>query len=118
MWIALGFAGPLGLFLLAVALRGTVFNAAACWCGAASLGIFVLHPFFQGATRILLARLTASHAVLPNVLAPTVVAIVGPGLIWHYRDRLHLGFLFAFPWGEPKRSPAPVKRKSAAITSD
>jgi hypothetical protein len=118
IWIALGFIGTLGLFLLTVTLKGTVLETAACWCGAASLGIFVLHPFFQGATRILLARLTASHAVLPNVLIPTLVAILGPGLIWHYRDRLHLGFLFAFPWGEQKRIPATEKRETASITSD
>ena len=118
MWIALGFAGTLGLFLLAITLRGTVLETAACWCGVASLGIFVLHPFFQGATRILLARLTASHAVLPNVLIPTLVAILGPGLIWHYRDRLHLGFMFAFPWGTPKPSPTPETREKISIASD
>jgi len=107
MGIALGLAGTAGLFLLAVALRDTVFDAAARWCGVASLGIFVLHPFFQGATRLLLARLMPSHAVLPNVLVPTAVAVLASGLLWHHRDRLHIGFLFAFPWGAPKPDAEP-----------
>jgi fucose 4-O-acetylase-like acetyltransferase len=113
--ILLGLAGTLGLFLLAVALRNTVVDAAAVWCGTASLGIFVLHPFFQGATRAALSLLAPSHAVFPNVLIPTIVAIVLPGLLWHLRDRLHIGFLFAFPWGEPKRVPAAGDRQGAVV---
>jgi len=111
--IVLGLAGTSGLFLLAVASRNTIFDAAARWCGAASLGIFILHPFFQGATRWLLARLIRSHAVLPNVLVPTLVAVVASGLLWHLRERLHIGFLFAFPWGAPKTESEERDREKA-----
>lgn len=113
--ILLGLLGTASLFLLSVALRDTVFDSAARWCGAASLGIFVLHPFFQGATRLLLARSISSHAVLPNVLIPTVVAVIGPGLLWHFREQLHIGFLFAFPWGAPKSVPASGDREEAIV---
>jgi len=113
--ILLGLAGIATLFLLAQALRETVFDSAARWCGAASLGIFVLHPFFQGATRLALARLTSSHAALPNVLVPTLAAVIFPGLLWHYRRVLRIGFLFTFPWGAPKRSPAAKARQQPAI---
>jgi fucose 4-O-acetylase-like acetyltransferase len=102
--IMLGLAGTLALFLLARATEATAFDRAAVWCGEASLGIFVLHPLFQGATRLVLARITRSHAVLPNVLIPTLVAVAIPGLLWHCRERLRIGFVFVFPWGEPKRS--------------
>jgi len=101
--VLMGLVGTLALFLLAHSLRETVFDRAALWCGEASLGIFVLHPFFQGATRLVLARIRTSHAVLPNVLIPAVIAVVIPGLLWHARERLRIGFLFAFPWGGPKR---------------
>ncbi len=104
--VLVGLAGTMGLFRLASALRETAFDKAACWCGEASLGIFVLHPFFQGATRLAMARLTASHAVFPQVFIPTVIAVVFPGLLWHYRRKLRIGFLFVFPWGEPKPKTA------------
>lgn len=112
--IPLGLIGTAALFLLAAGLRGTWFDSAAVWCGAASLGIFVLHPFFQGATRLALARITASHAVLPNVAIPTIIAVLGPGVLWHYRKPLHIEFMFAFPWGEPKRNAA-AKHHEAAL---
>lgn len=112
--IPLGLVGTAALFLLAAGVRGTWFDSAAVWCGAASLGVFVLHPFFQGATRIVLARITGSHAVLPNVAIPTIVAVIGPGVLWHYRRPLRIEFLFAFPWGEPRRK-ATEKRNEAAM---
>lgn len=101
-----GLLGTSGLFEMAAATSDTAFDRAARWLGEASLGIFVLHPLFQGATRLVLARVTSSHAVLPNVLIPTIVAVVIPGLLWHSRERLHIGFLFVFPWGAPKRGAA------------
>jgi fucose 4-O-acetylase-like acetyltransferase len=103
MVLFLGFGGIAGLFLLANGLRSTLFEVASAWCGIASLGIFILHPFFQGAMRIVLARVTSSHAVFPNVFVPTLVAVLGSGLCWHYRERLRIGFLFEFPWGAPRR---------------
>jgi fucose 4-O-acetylase-like acetyltransferase len=113
--ILLGLGGTLALFLLARATEGTAFDKAAVWCGEASLGIFVLHPLFQGATRLVLARITQSHAVLPNVLVPTLVAVVIPGMLWHCRERLHIGFVFVFPWGEPKRGMATNEREKAVF---
>jgi fucose 4-O-acetylase-like acetyltransferase len=113
--IIAGLMGTLGLFKLAHATRATAFERAALWCGTASLGIFVLHPFFQGATRLVLARLTSSQAVLPNLLIPTVVAVVGPGLLWHYRKPLRIEFLFVFPWGAPKPRVAANERENAVL---
>jgi peptidoglycan/LPS O-acetylase OafA/YrhL len=104
----------MGLFSSASAMRATWLEAAAEWLGAASLGIFVLHPFFQGATRVVLARLTATHAVLPNVLVPTAVAVLGPALLWHYREPLRIGFLFEFPWGGKRPDNARREVEDAA----
>lgn len=112
--VLVGLAGILGLFHLARALRGTAFDRAARWCGEASLGIFVLHPFFQGATRLAMTRLIASHAVFPYLCVPTVIAVVCPGLLWHYRRTLRIGFLFVFPWGEPKRDTVQSKQGKPA----
>jgi len=113
----LGLAGTLGLFLLTRGLRDSVFETAAVWSGVASLGIFVLHPFFQGATRVVLARLTSTHMVLPNVLIPTLVAVIGPGLLWHSRKLLHIGFLFEFPWGAAKHIAVGEKHVATVLAS-
>ncbi|MGB6692154.1 MAG: acyltransferase family protein [Terracidiphilus sp.] len=111
--ILLGLAGTGGLFLLASALRNTAFVSGAVWCGAASLGIFELHPFFQGALRLVLARLLPSHPIVPTVLIPTAVAVVCSGLLWHFRKRLGIGFLFAFPWGEAREAPEDRERRNS-----
>jgi fucose 4-O-acetylase-like acetyltransferase len=103
MGILLGLSGVLGLFCLSAGLRSTAFETGAVWCGVASLGIFVLHPFLQGSMRLILARVSASHAVLPNLLIPSIVAIIGSGLLWHFRERLRIDFLFECPWGVPRR---------------
>jgi fucose 4-O-acetylase-like acetyltransferase len=118
--ILLGLAGTTGLFLLASALRDTAFDSIAVWCGAASLGIFVLHPFFQGAMRVLLARLAPSFPVLPEVLIQTAVAVACSGLLWHFREKLHIGFLFVFPWGkarERSQEHESTKKVAAAAVS-
>lgn len=104
--LLLGLAGTLALFLLAAGLKVTSIESAFAWCGVASLGIFVLHPFFQGALHFVIARLFTTPLALLDLLLVTTIAVVGPGLIWHYQSQLHLGFLFKFPWGSAKKTTA------------
>jgi fucose 4-O-acetylase-like acetyltransferase len=102
--ILLGFCGTLGLFLLASAFRNSMIETAFSWIGEASLGIFVLHPYFQGALHFVLPRLMPSHPVPPDLAIVTTAAVLMPAVLWHFRKQLHLNFLFECPWGAPVKT--------------
>lgn len=98
-WLAivLGLTGTAGLLLLARAIDGTRLGDAWAWVGKASLGIFLLSAYPQGATRELLLRLLHTHAILPQLIVPTVFATVLPAIVWHQKERWHLEWLFRWP---------------------
>ncbi len=54
--LILGFTGTGGLIALAVGISGTLFSRMLARLGAASIGVFLMHPYFQGLTRILLKQ--------------------------------------------------------------
>ncbi len=102
MFLILGSTGTLGLFCLAAAFRSTGTARLIAWTGEASLGIYVLHPYFQGGTRELITRISHTHLALPHLLLTTAVATLLPALIWHKRDQWHIGWLFR--WGHERTS--------------
>jgi fucose 4-O-acetylase-like acetyltransferase len=104
MAVLLALAGIAAVFLLANAVKTTFIETALVWCGLASLGIFVLHAYVVRTSRIILWKLSTTHAILPNILIPLLFAVVVPGLLWHFRKKLHVGFLFECPWGDQARS--------------
>jgi fucose 4-O-acetylase-like acetyltransferase len=61
--------------------------------GLASLAIFVLHPYFQGASREIIARTVGPS---PYVQLPVVtsVAIAGPFAVWLIAERVGAPWLF------------------------
>ena len=98
----LAICGTVGLFFLASMFRDSMIEAVFSWIGEASLGIFVLHPYFHGALLIIiLPRLMPSHPVVPDLAIVTLLGVMMPALLWHFRQKLHLGFVFEFPWCAP-----------------
>jgi len=97
LFIPLGLAGTAALFLLARVVLDTAPERWFAWIGEAAIGIFLLHPYFQGAGRLVLTRVYHGTAVLPQILVPTLTAILLPALLYHFRKPLHIGFLFEFP---------------------
>lgn len=102
--VLLGICGTAGLFLLASTFRDSVIEVAFSWIGEASLGIFVLHPYFQGVLHVILPRLMPSHPIVPDLAIVTSGAVLMPAVLWHFRKQLHLNFVFEFPWGAPVRT--------------
>jgi len=89
---ALGLVGSAGLIALVSALPAAP-AAIAATAGVASLEIFLLHPYFQGATREGLLRMgIASVPFL--VLAQVTAGIIGPLIVARLVQRWRLGFLF------------------------
>ncbi len=98
-WLAviLGFTGTAGLVMLARLLDHTRIGDAWAWVGRASLGVFLLSPFVQGGVRELLARLGHIQGLWPQLLLPTLFAILIPVVIWNQQERWRIGWLFHWP---------------------
>jgi fucose 4-O-acetylase-like acetyltransferase len=95
--VTLGFVGTAGLFLIARVIEGTRFGDAWAWTGRASLGIFLMAPFPQGAAREMLVRWAHTDAFWPQLLVPTLFATLLPAIVWHQQERLRIGWLFHWP---------------------
>jgi fucose 4-O-acetylase-like acetyltransferase len=98
-WLAvlLGFTGIAGLFLIARTIECTRFGDAWAWIGRASLAIFLMAQFPQGATRELLLRVAHTHEFWIQLILPTVISTLLPAIIWYQQKRWHLGWLFRWP---------------------
>ncbi len=98
-WLAvtLGFTGTAGLFLLARTIENTSAGNAWAWIGRASLGIFLMAQFPQGATRELLSRVAHTNEFWLQLIIPTLVSTLLPAILWHQQKRWHLGWLFRWP---------------------
>ena len=95
--VVLGFTGTAGLFLIARTIENTNIGNAWAWIGRASLGIFLMAPFPQGATRELLLRVAHTHEFWLQIILPTFLSTLLPAIIWHQQKRWHLGWLFRWP---------------------
>jgi fucose 4-O-acetylase-like acetyltransferase len=95
--VVLGFTGTAGLCLLARTIDHTMAGDAWAWIGRASLGIFLMAQFPQGATRELLLRLAPAHEFWAQLILPTIVSTLVPAIIWHQQKRWHIGWLFRWP---------------------
>jgi fucose 4-O-acetylase-like acetyltransferase len=98
-WLAvvLGFTGTAGLILLSRTIDGTRLGDVWAWIGRASLAIYLLSAYPQGAFRELLLRLLHTHALLPQLIVPSLAATILPAIVWHQKERWHLGWLFHWP---------------------
>ena len=98
IYIEAGLTGVAGLFLLAKLLDKHRIGDGLSWVGRASLAVFLLSAFAQGATREVLLRLFHSHVFWLQLLLPTVFAALLPAIIWYQQDRWHIGWLFRWPF--------------------
>ncbi|MBB5343473.1 acyltransferase family protein [Tunturibacter empetritectus] len=97
-YIVLGLTGTAGLFLLSRLLESHRIGEALVWVGRASLAIFLLSAFAQGATRVVLSSLFHTNNLWLQLLLPTAFATVLPAIVWYQQDRWRLGWLFHWPF--------------------
>ncbi len=95
--VLLGLTGTAGLFLIARTIEHTRFGNAWAWIGEASLAIFLIAQFAQGATRELLSRVAHTNEFWLQLILPTLVSTLLPAVLWHQQKRWHLGWLFRWP---------------------
>ena len=98
LFIPLGLLGTLMLMLVAHCLSRSAPARLLAWAGAGSLSIFMISPFFQWGGRQIVSRLLPATATYSQLLIPTALAILLPAWIYHKRIRLHLGWLFVWPF--------------------
>jgi fucose 4-O-acetylase-like acetyltransferase len=97
-YIVLGLSGTAGLFLLARVLDVTLLGNGVAWVGQASLSVFLLSAFAQGAVREILLRVFHTREFYLQLLLPTLFATLLPAIVWHQQDRWRLGWLFRWPF--------------------
>jgi hypothetical protein len=98
LYIEAGLTGVAGLFLLANVLAKHQIGDGLAWVGRASLAIFLLSAFAQGATREVLLRVFHLREFWPQLLLPTFLATLLPTVAWYQQDRLHISWLFRWPF--------------------
>jgi fucose 4-O-acetylase-like acetyltransferase len=97
-YIELGMTGTAGLFLLAKALDKRSLGSVLAWVGRASLAVFMLSAFAQGATREILLRVFHTKELWLQLFVPTFFATLLPAIVWHQQDRWRVGWLFQWPF--------------------
>jgi peptidoglycan/LPS O-acetylase OafA/YrhL len=97
-YIELGMTGTAGLFLLAKVLDKHSVGSGLAWVGRASLAVFLLSPFAQGATREILLRAFHTNEFWLQLLLPTFFATLLPAIVWHQQDRWRVRWLFQWPF--------------------
>jgi peptidoglycan/LPS O-acetylase OafA/YrhL len=95
--VLLGLTGIAGLFSIARIIERTRFGDAWAWIGEASLSIFLMAQFAQGAVRALLLRVFHTHEFWMQLALPTFAAVILPAILWHQQRRWHIGWLFRWP---------------------
>jgi fucose 4-O-acetylase-like acetyltransferase len=98
IYIVLGLTGTAALFMLARLLDKNRLGDGMAWVGRASLAVFLLSAFAQGATREVLLRVFHTQEFWLQLLLPTLFATLLPAIVWHQQDRWHLGWLFRWPF--------------------
>jgi fucose 4-O-acetylase-like acetyltransferase len=97
-YAVLGLTGTAALFLLAKLLDRHRIGDGFAWIGRASLAIFLLSAFAQGATRAVLSGVFHTQELWLQLLLPTACATLLPAIVWHQQRRLRLGWLFYWPF--------------------
>jgi fucose 4-O-acetylase-like acetyltransferase len=97
-YIEAGLTGTAGLFLLAKLLDKHRLGDGFAWIGRASLAVFLLSAFAQGATREVLSRVFHTREFWLQLLLPTLFATLLPVIVWYQQDRWRVGWLFRWPF--------------------
>lgn len=100
-----GAAGTLMLLMIARVLGASRLTRLFAWAGEASLAIYLAGEYGQGFVRLLMVK---AHITMPypQLIVPTIAAVVIPALVYQHRVRLHLEWLFVAPfWKARPRGP-------------
>jgi fucose 4-O-acetylase-like acetyltransferase len=93
LFLCCGIIGSVASLIIAQSLGATWPNLLMAKCGAASLVVFLLHPYFQGTARELIFW-AMGPSIWWQLAIPTAAGVVGPTLIWLGAERLGLQWLF------------------------
>ncbi len=99
LFIPLGLLGTLMLLLVSRILARTWTAKLLAWAGSGSIGIFLLSAYFQGIGRETLVRVFHTTAAYPQLIFPSLLALLVPAWIYQNRARLHIGWMFVWPYG-------------------
>jgi fucose 4-O-acetylase-like acetyltransferase len=100
-FLGLGFAGTLMLMLVARGMAHSRATRALAWVGEASLAVYLVGAYGQGALR---QALEWMHVTEPytQLILPTLLAIAMPAWLYQNRERLHIGWLFVAPFWQQR----------------
>jgi fucose 4-O-acetylase-like acetyltransferase len=98
IYIVAGLTGTAGLFLLAKLLDTYRCGDCLAWFGRASLAVFLMSAFAQGATREILLRVFHTREFWLQLLLPSMFATLLPAIVWYQQDRWRVGGLFRWPF--------------------
>ncbi len=98
LFIPLGLMGTLMLLLVSRVLARTPPAQLLAWAGSGSIGIFLLSAYFQVIGRETLVRVFHTTAPYPQLIFPSLLALLVPAWIYQNRIRLHIGWMFVWPY--------------------
>lgn len=101
--LACGIAGSIAIMMLVQCVKASVARGLLVGLGMASLAIYVLHPYFQGAARAVIYWAIGPNPFLQVALV-TAVAIAGPFLVWLAAERFKAPWLFRLRLAGPPRA--------------
>lgn len=110
-FIPLGLLGTLMLLLVSRVLARTPTARLLAWAGSGSIGIFLLSAYFQVIGRETLVRVFHTTAPYPQLILPSLLALLVPAWIYQNRVRLHIGWMFVWPYNGVQA--AAIGRRSA-----
>lgn len=105
LFIPLGLLGTLMLLLVSRLLTRTPTARLLAWAGAGSIGIFLLSAYFQVIGRETLVRVFHTTAAYPQLLLPSLLALLVPAWIYQNRVRLRVGWMFVWPYNAVQTTP-------------
>ncbi len=98
LFLPLGLLGTLMLLLVSRVLARTPTARLLAWAGSGSIGIFLLSAYFQVIGRETLVRVFHTTAPYPQLILPSLLALLVPAWIYQNRVRLHMGWMFVWPF--------------------
>jgi len=104
-----GLTGTFLLILIAASISPSRIGAVLTTVGIASLAIFLLHPYFQGLSRLMVSRIAGEHnamAIVLSVMIQTVAGVWGATIIYSLTMRYGGRWLFHFPQRNKTAVPA------------
>jgi fucose 4-O-acetylase-like acetyltransferase len=98
LFIPLGLLGTLMLLLVSRVLARTPTARLLAWTGSGSIGIFLLSSYFQAIGRETLVRVFHTARPYPQLIFPSLLALLVPAWIYQNRVRLHMDWMFVWPF--------------------